>query len=211
MTVMAAQGVSRTTETRRRALLDAAIEVFARFGYRKTSMDDVARAAGVSRQGLYLHFADKEDLFRATVQHGLRAHLAAAVAALADETQSLESRLVTAFDEWLGRRIGMAGAGASDLIESSGALAGTILSEHGARFDKAVAHAISTSPLMAVYARAKLTPMHLARTLHATARGLKHSSASREEFTASVAIAARMLCAPRPPAAGRTGSSTCRG
>ena len=32
----------------------------ARYGFKKTSMDDVAQAAGVSRQGLYLYFDTKE-------------------------------------------------------------------------------------------------------------------------------------------------------
>jgi AcrR family transcriptional regulator len=50
-------------------LLDAALGVFSRFGYRKTSMDEVARMADFSRQGLYFYYAAKEDLFRATVLH----------------------------------------------------------------------------------------------------------------------------------------------
>ncbi len=42
---------------RRESILQAAVGVFLRYGYKKTSMDDLARAAGLSRQGLYLHFA----------------------------------------------------------------------------------------------------------------------------------------------------------
>ena len=42
-------------------------QLFLRFGYRKTSMDDIARAAGVSRQALYLWFPNKEALFCAVV------------------------------------------------------------------------------------------------------------------------------------------------
>jgi AcrR family transcriptional regulator len=48
--------------------LAAAATVFLRFGYRKTAMEDIARAAGMSRQGLYLHYATKEELFRAADQ-----------------------------------------------------------------------------------------------------------------------------------------------
>ncbi|MEJ1972949.1 MAG: helix-turn-helix domain-containing protein [Lacunisphaera sp.] len=67
-------------EPRRTALLEAALGVFARFGYRKTSMDEVARAAQISRQGLYLHFANKEELFRATVQQAVEdAHVGQAM------------------------------------------------------------------------------------------------------------------------------------
>jgi AcrR family transcriptional regulator len=39
--------------------------VFVRHGFRKTSMADIARAAGISRAALYLSFSSKEELFRA--------------------------------------------------------------------------------------------------------------------------------------------------
>jgi TetR/AcrR family transcriptional repressor of mexJK operon len=48
---------------KRRAILDAAAEVFLRSGYRGASMDEIAALAGVSKQTVYKHFADKERLF----------------------------------------------------------------------------------------------------------------------------------------------------
>src|SRR6202162_582280 len=92
--------------SRREALLDAAVGVFARYGYRKTSMDEVARAAGASRQGLYLQFANKEELFRKAVEHTLNNQLKAAVAALSRREDSLEFRLIAACDAWSGRFVG---------------------------------------------------------------------------------------------------------
>jgi AcrR family transcriptional regulator len=52
-------------------ILDAALPVFIRYGFRKTTMADIARAARISRASLYLCFNSKEDLFRAGSQ---RAH-----------------------------------------------------------------------------------------------------------------------------------------
>ena len=46
-------------------ILDTALPVFVRYGFRKTSMTDIARAAGISRASLYLIFNSKEELFRA--------------------------------------------------------------------------------------------------------------------------------------------------
>jgi AcrR family transcriptional regulator len=182
---------------RRTALLDAAINVFARFGYRKTSMDEVARSAHVSRQGLYLYFANKEELFRAAVLHALGNQLAAASAVLADTKKPLESRLVAALDEWLGRYVGAMGADASDLIETSGLLAGSIKSDHEERFEQTLADALTASPLlMAVYGPSGISSWHLARTLHAAARSFKDTSKSREGFIENVTIAVRVLCAP---------------
>jgi AcrR family transcriptional regulator len=46
-------------------ILDAALPVFARYGFHKTTMVDIARAAVISRASLYLVFNSKEELFRA--------------------------------------------------------------------------------------------------------------------------------------------------
>lgn len=181
-------------DPRRRGLLEAAIGVFARFGFRKTSMDEVARAAGVSRQGLYLHFAAKEDLFRAAVRLYLATALENATAALADSKRPLEERLAAAFDAWIGRYVGMVAAGASDLVEASHALLGTLLEEHEERFAEAVARALRGGGVAAAYRPAGLTARQLADTLVAAARGFKHGEPSR--FQAGVAVAVRALCAP---------------
>ncbi len=54
-------------------LLDAATRLFARFGFDKTSIDDIARAAAVSKGAVYLHWASKDALFEATlIREGLR-------------------------------------------------------------------------------------------------------------------------------------------
>lgn len=47
------------------AILDAAQQLFAAFGFRRTAMDDIARAAGVAKGTLYLYFDGKEAVFRA--------------------------------------------------------------------------------------------------------------------------------------------------
>jgi TetR/AcrR family transcriptional regulator, mexJK operon transcriptional repressor len=48
---------------KRRAILAAGTTLFLRNGYRGTSMDEIAAVAGVSKQTVYKHFADKESLF----------------------------------------------------------------------------------------------------------------------------------------------------
>jgi AcrR family transcriptional regulator len=65
---------------------------------RLTAMDDVARAAGVSRQGLYLYFDTKDLRFRESLQH-LVSHLISAARAVAEDGNlSLRDRLVGAFE-----------------------------------------------------------------------------------------------------------------
>lgn len=177
------------------AVLDAAVGVFARYGFRKTSMEEVARAAGVSRQGLYLQFANKEELFRKALEHSLNNQLKAAVAALSCKPDSLEQRLIAACDAWSGRFVGSLGADAADLMCASTSLAGATLTHYETEFEQAVAKAIADSPLGGFCATAGMGPADLAHVLHATARGLKQSSASREEFVKGIKVAARMFCA----------------
>ncbi len=50
---------------RRREILDAALACFLQFGYTKTSLDDIAQRAGISRPLLYRKFKNKEDIFGA--------------------------------------------------------------------------------------------------------------------------------------------------
>jgi AcrR family transcriptional regulator len=51
-------------EPRREAILAAAYAQFTRYGYRRTSMEDIAREMGLSRGSLYREFANKEEIFR---------------------------------------------------------------------------------------------------------------------------------------------------
>src|SRR5215468_9641721 len=49
-------------EPSRKQLMSAAIDCFARYGYQGTSIDRIARDAGVTKGAVYYHFRDKEDL-----------------------------------------------------------------------------------------------------------------------------------------------------
>jgi len=57
------------TDARRLAILEAGFDCFCRYGYRRTAMEDIARAAGLSRAALYLHFANKTDIYRSLIRH----------------------------------------------------------------------------------------------------------------------------------------------
>jgi AcrR family transcriptional regulator len=49
-------------------VLEAARSVFLRYGYRRTTMGDIASAAGISRPALYLLFCNKERVFEAVLR-----------------------------------------------------------------------------------------------------------------------------------------------
>lgn len=52
-----------TAEQRRQQLIAVAVELFARRGYRATTMDDIAEAAGVTKPLVYQHFSSKRALY----------------------------------------------------------------------------------------------------------------------------------------------------
>lgn len=51
-------------DPRQTAILNSAFQAFAAYGFRKTSMDDIARGAGMSRPAVYLHYKNKEAIVR---------------------------------------------------------------------------------------------------------------------------------------------------
>ena len=49
-------------EDMRNRILDATERLLARLGYQKTTMDDIAREAGIGKRTIYLHFPSKEEV-----------------------------------------------------------------------------------------------------------------------------------------------------
>lgn len=62
-------------------ILDAAMRVFRRHGFRRSSIEQAAEEAGLTRQALYHHFPSKEALFRAVIERLYENSLAAEIAA----------------------------------------------------------------------------------------------------------------------------------
>lgn len=189
--------VATAADPRRSRVLDAALGVFLRFGFRKTSMDEVARAANLSRQGLYLQFATKEELFKATVEHALTTALASAAARLRDPDLAIQAKLIGGFDEWLGRYVGMLqGHDVAELLELKDRLLGPLFETYEEQFAELVTRAIKGSGLPASYKPAGLSARQLADTLRATAVGLKHTASSRAAFVEAFTVAVRAMCLP---------------
>jgi AcrR family transcriptional regulator len=81
-----------TGSDRHSAVLDAAFAVFLRYGFQRTTMDDIAKECGVSRPALYLLFKNKTDIFQALASVMFEKMISGAQSALAGEG-SLEERL----------------------------------------------------------------------------------------------------------------------
>ena len=91
---------------RRREILEAAAAVFARHGYRGTSLERVAAAMGMGKSSLYHYFRTKEALFATLADETLRREaelfdvLAAAGTPPAARLRALLDAIVGMLDEW---------------------------------------------------------------------------------------------------------------
>jgi AcrR family transcriptional regulator len=191
---------STTDRTRQERVLSVALEVFGRYGFRKTSMDEVARAADISRQGLYLYFASKEALFRAAVRQELDTALGEASRCLDEEGAALDQRVVAALDAWLGRYVGsMLASDISGLLQNPAVQIGDMVDAAVAAFDTRLASAVAAATAEADRRRLGVTPEEIAAALHTVGQGAKYLSSargeSRAEFVARVTPAVRLVLA----------------
>lgn len=64
--------VRLTHEDRHQQILDTAIDVFAKYGFRGTTTKQIAKAAGVSEATIFLHFPSKDALYQAILEEVLQ-------------------------------------------------------------------------------------------------------------------------------------------
>ncbi len=83
-------------------IVDIAVRVFLEHGYDGTSMEDLARAAGISKSSFYYHVSGKEEL----LEHGVNRALDALFGVL-DEPGALDGRAVDRLRHVLRRMVGI--------------------------------------------------------------------------------------------------------
>jgi len=189
---------SDSTTGRQSAILEAATGIFLRYGFKKTSMDDLARAAGLSRQGLYLHFSTKEALFKSMVAHTVEAMIAAGREALAREDLDVEDRLLGAFEAMHGMAVGSENldellATATQLVGPVGPV-GPVVRELHEAFVSDVGRALRSAGVAAQWKEAGVSAKDLAEHLSAASCGIKHKVKTLAEFRDGMRIALRLVC-----------------
>ena len=91
---------TRRPDDRAREITQAALELFVTRGFAATKLDDVARAAGVSKGLPYVYFKSKEELFKAVIAEAIGDPLVRAnefIATYDGRTEDLLRELVTMF------------------------------------------------------------------------------------------------------------------
>lgn len=94
------QEVDIAADPKRARIIEGAMRVFLAYGFARTTMDDIARAAELSRPALYLQFKNKSDIYRAIATMLFEQSIETARTELAAEGPFGE-RVVTAIDRSL--------------------------------------------------------------------------------------------------------------
>jgi len=128
------------TSEKQRRVLAAAIEMFSRYGYRRTTMGDIAKTAGMSRPALYLVYPCKEEIFKAGVIFFMEDALQEIEAGLR-ERDTVREKLDFAFEIWLIRPFEMINRlpDAKDLLDNAHGAAGNEMLQGKARFEQLLA------------------------------------------------------------------------
>lgn len=177
-------------KSRQDEIVDSAIPVFLRFGFKKTSMDAVALAAGISRQALYLHFPNKESLFSAVVDELGRATGRIAHVALWRTGLTLEEQLLAAFDETLPHEspelLSELLATAKELFPDSVAdIDAHMVAEVSARLDAALVDE--------AWSMSDVSVERAVHVLQAMSYGLKQQSSDRDDYLVGMQSAIRLI------------------
>lgn len=191
------RAASEAAKARHAAIVAAAAGVFLRYGFKKTSMDDLARAAGLSRQGLYLHFPTKETLFKEAVLQLIATIRATSRAALADEAD-LEDRLVAAFAALHCGSVGQGQEHMSELLATSMQLIGPVVDELETGLIADVSRVLRSAGVAARWKSVGLSTKDLAEHLYAASSGVKHRVRTAAEYHAAMRVAVRIICRGAP-------------
>jgi len=178
------------------AILDAALPVFVRHGFRKTSMADIARASGISRAALYLSFGSKEELFRAGSARAHARTMRNVEAALAGDGD-IFSRIELAIGAFQ-RDLIMPFAGSADaaeLFDTNMALARDITLAARAQLVALLSRGLTEAQATGAITLEDLnsTPADLAAVIVAAMEGIKDAQVGGQDLVENTRLFLRLL------------------
>jgi AcrR family transcriptional regulator len=178
----------------REAILMAATATFLRYGFKKTSMDDVAQAAGVSRQGLYLYFETKDVLFREALQYLVSHMISTARSVAEDGNLSLRDRLLGVFEAVHGSAFQSASPEhAFELLQSAQSADGALLVQLDRDLMGIVAALLAEAGAADRWEEAGVTVAELSEQLLMSAKGIKASVDTLTAYRERMLIAIRIV------------------
>jgi AcrR family transcriptional regulator len=185
---------SEYDDPKRAAVLTAALGVFGRYGFQKTSMGEIAKAAGISRPGLYLLFPNKEELYRVTMRGVMERAQLAMEACFADGTLSFEERIVAALDALVGQYVDTQVArDLGELLEASGPQLGSMFQDYQEKARATISARVEALAPPGLLTE-ELGPDDVMDVLFSAALTWKQTAQTREEFRDRIRRAVRLIC-----------------
>ena len=162
-------------------IIAEAKKVFLRYGFRRTTMADLAKAAQMSRPALYLVFPSKEHVFMAVAERFMADALDEVRRGIPPLKTAVQ-KLTFAFELWYVRPYEMvlASPDAGDIFESGCELASEALNKAKADFEAIIADVLK--PLVRGQSRVKLPASKIAELLCGAAHGFKETAGDAAEL-----------------------------
>lgn len=172
-------------EEKRESVFDAAGDVFASYGFRRTSMNDIAKAASISRPALYLMFENKEDLFRQLAAYRQARAIDEAVHVLSGDG-TLSERLIgaiLAYEKLYYEPVSESPHG-DELMDVNQSIAADDMKQGSGRLVQHLARALMDAEKEgeADFSKATVKPKAFVELLMASIGGVKKNVASIHEF-----------------------------
>ena len=160
------------------------LAVFAHYGFRKASMDDLAQALGVSRQTLYNRFKTKEAVRDWAVEGFTRHMLARAGAELENNGATTAACLLHAFGRWKGDHIALMRSAphGAEIVEMAIEALKSIEESPVAAFEQMIVSFLMKRKVCPTRKRAQ----DVAYTLDMASKGLMVTAESPEAFAAGM-------------------------
>ena len=176
---------------RQDAILDAAFAAFSSYGYKRTSMEDIAQAVGISRSALYLHFRNKDDILRSLSTRFFDDAAVAVAAEFAVMNRPTAETLGAAFVAYDGKFMDMFmnTPHGAEILEAGHQVSADLVAAGEARIQRLLADWLAALPLPAVLGSADA----LAATILAALKGLKHTAKTPQGYRASQAQLAQVF------------------
>jgi AcrR family transcriptional regulator len=162
-------------------ILDAALPVFARYGFHKTTMVDIARAARISRASLYLVFNSKEELFRAGSARAHEQTMSDVESVLSSKGDVVDriAAAISTFQEGLIAPFSKS-ENAKELFEINMQLAADITNAARSRLLHLLSQTLADAEAQGEieFQTLKSSPMEVAAFIAAAMDGIKHNSSA---------------------------------
>jgi TetR/AcrR family transcriptional regulator len=177
-------------------ILDAAYASFTRHGIRRTTMDDIAAAAGMSRPGVYQYVKNKDDVFLRLANRLFGAALAQATAAATSEQPlTTRLRLVLGAKLELTLRLVRESPHAAELLDESTRLPGAAVEEFTGQIRELLVDAIAGAADAGQISLADAKATEVAEIIMALTHGLELDLDDPEGLRRRLALGVDLLIA----------------